>query len=81
MSRQMLLNTLFKRQVPGQLVIQITDSCNATCGQCGMRIGNQFKRHTLKLDDIKKIIDKAAENKVGAISFTGGEPFLYLDQY
>jgi len=79
MSKQMLLNTLFTRQIPGQLVIQITDSCNATCGQCGMRIGNQFTRHTLKLDDIKKIIDKAAANKVGAVSFTGGEPLLYLD--
>ena len=65
--------------IPGQLIIQITDACNATCGQCGMRVTNRFPRTRLELDEIKAIIDKAAENGVKAISFTGGEPFLYVD--
>lgn len=64
---------------PGQLVIQITDACNATCGQCGMRVTNRFPRTRLSLDNIKAIIDRAGENKVKAISFTGGEPFLFCD--
>ena len=64
---------------PGQLIIQITDACNATCGQCGMGVSNRFPRTRLERDEIKAIIDKAAENGVKAISFTGGEPFLYVD--
>ena len=64
---------------PGQLVIQITDVCNAFCAQCGMRVTNRFPRTRMKLDDVKAIIDKAAENDVKAISFTGGEPLLFAD--
>lgn len=67
------------RLTPGQLVIQITDRCNATCPQCGMRVTSKFKRQTLARETVKKIIDSAAEKGIKAISFTGGEPFLVLN--
>ncbi len=67
-------------RVPGQLVIQYTDHCNASCPQCGMRISNPMKRHTLALDKTKDIIRAAAAKRIDALSFTGGEPFLFLDQ-
>ena len=44
-----------------------------------MRITEKFKRSRLANDEIKKIIDAAASRKTAAISFTGGEPFLYTD--
>lgn len=74
------IQKLFNNRLPGQLVVQLTDQCNATCPQCGMRRSEKFPHSTLELDEVKSIIDSAAANGVEAISFTGGEPFLYLDQ-
>jgi MoaA/NifB/PqqE/SkfB family radical SAM enzyme len=65
--------------LPGQLIIQYTDRCNARCPQCSMRVTNRFRRSTLGLDSAKRVIEDAAERGVKAISFTGGEPLLYLD--
>lgn len=70
---------IIRNHVPGQLVIQLTDRCNATCPQCGMRVTQSFRRSTLPADDVKRIIDHAAQKGFRAISFTGGEPLLYLD--
>lgn len=61
---------------PGQLVVQITDRCNARCPQCSMRVSQKFLRHSLTQNDIFRIIDSAAQRHIKAISFTGGEPFL-----
>ncbi len=75
-----LLAGLFHRRLPGQLVIQITDRCNASCPQCGMRASNDFPRSKLPLDDVRRILDSAAEQGIQVVSFTGGEPFLFLDE-
>ena len=66
-------------RVPGQLVIQLTDRCNATCPQCGMRVTERFDRTRLTMDEVRGIIDAAAEKGVRALSFTGGEPMLMID--
>lgn len=65
-------------RAPGQLVIQITDRCNAICPQCGMRAIERFARATLPEDKIKKLIDDAVVRGVSIVSFTGGEPLLNL---
>lgn len=67
---------MLKGRMPGQLVIQITDRCNAACPQCGMRKTNKFDRTRLTNDQLKEIIDAAGEKGFQAISFTGGEPML-----
>lgn len=74
-----LSRTLIQGRVPGQLIVQYTDVCNAHCPQCGMRVGNNFQRHTLGRERTEKIIAAAAEKGFAALSFTGGEPFLHLD--
>ena len=66
-------------KTPGQLIIQFSDACNANCPQCDLRVSSDFKRAIIELDELKRIIDRAADNGVQAISFTGGEPFLYED--
>ena len=71
---------IFKNRTPGQVVIQLTDRCNAKCPQCEMRVTNRFKRSKLSVDDIKRILDSCAEREVGAVSVTGGEPCLYFDE-
>lgn len=68
--------TFLKGRMPGQLVIQITDRCNATCPQCGMRTTSDFPRTRLSTERIKAIIDAAGEKGIQALSFTGGEPML-----
>lgn len=74
-----ILFPLLRSTLPGQLVIQYTDKCNARCPQCGMRVTEPFRRSTLQRDTVKKMIDHAAGNGVNAVSFTGGEPFLFFD--
>lgn len=69
----------FKNKTPGQLIIQYTDLCNANCPQCGMRLSNHFTRSTLDKNKVKNIIRAASKKGIQVISFTGGEPFLYLD--
>jgi hypothetical protein len=72
-----LVRTLRQGRVPGQLILQLTDACNASCPQCGMRRNAPFRRSLLPLDRCRSIIDHAAASGVSALSFTGGEPFLY----
>ncbi len=74
------LRSLAKGRIPGQVVIQYTDQCNASCAQCGMRISNKFSRSKLEVDATKRLIDAMAAKGVQSISFTGGEPLLYLDE-
>lgn len=69
-----------RNRIPPQLVIQITDRCNATCPQCGMRVSNRFRRSSLTTDGIKRLVDAAAQKGVQALSFTGGEPLLEVDR-
>ncbi|MEF3255218.1 MAG: radical SAM protein [Deferribacterales bacterium] len=71
-----IIKTIFTSRSPKQLIVQIHDHCNATCPQCGMNKYSNFKRYSLNVNEIKNIIDKAAENGVKALSFTGGEPLL-----
>lgn len=63
---------------PGQLVIQLTDRCNALCPQCGMRVSERFERSDLNLYDLKGVLDQASRLGFGAVSFTGGEPMLRM---
>ena len=74
-----LLARLKTGRLPGQLIIQLTDRCNATCPQCGMNIRERYPRHTLVRDDVRRMIDAAARQGIDAVSFTGGEPLLVLN--
>lgn len=75
-----VVKALAAGRVPGQAVIQYTDACNARCGHCGMSLDNHFPRTKLEPENIKRLIDKLAARGVLAVSFTGGEPLLYLDE-
>ncbi len=66
-------------RAPGQLIIQISDRCNAFCPQCGMRVTEDFRRTSLPEDKIKKIIDDAVQRGISLLSFTGGEPLLDIE--
>lgn len=71
---------ILKGRIPGQLIIQYTDSCNATCPQCSMRKTEGYIRSKLEKEEIFRIIDAAAAKNMQAISFTGGEPFIYKNE-
>ena len=73
------LNSLISGKVPGQLVIQFTNHCNAKCPQCGMRVTEKFERKSIPVQAIKRIIDAANRRNIQSISFTGGEPLLFLE--
>lgn len=70
---------LIKKKFPGQLVVQLTDRCNAFCPHCGMRVTNPYRRSKLQADEVKRALDAAAAKGFNAVSFTGGEPLLMLD--
>lgn len=73
------LKPFLRGRLPGQLIIQYSNHCNANCPQCGMRRSENLSRHTLKKDRVKKLIDSAATKGFQALSFTGGEPLLFLE--
>ncbi len=73
------LKPLIFGRLPGQLVIQYSNRCNADCPQCGMRRSENIARYKLDKDYVKSLIDTAADKGVKSLSFTGGEPLLYLD--
>ena len=58
-------NQFRRNRVPGQLVIQMTDWCNALCPQCGMNTTQCFERHRLSLPQLKTAIDAAAARHIG----------------
>lgn len=70
---------LMRGHAPGQLIIQMTNQCNARCPQCAMRVTESFGRSSLHMDDMRRSIDAAAARGVQALSFTGGEPMLMLE--
>ena len=71
------IRLLSHNRIPAQLVIQMTNHCNARCPQCGMRATARLQRSRLASEDIRRILDAAGESGVRAVSFTGGEPFLF----
>ena len=66
-------------EAPGQLIIQLTDRCNARCPQCGMRVSNRFTRTRLDNGYVKRLLDAGIERGMRMVSFTGGEPLLFRD--
>jgi uncharacterized Fe-S cluster-containing radical SAM superfamily protein len=73
------LRNLWQGRAPGQLIIQMTERCNARCPQCGMRATEPFARSSLSVEYVKRLLDAAIERGITMVSFTGGEPFLMLD--
>jgi MoaA/NifB/PqqE/SkfB family radical SAM enzyme len=45
-----------------------------------MRVGEPYRRSTLEDAEVRRILSAAAANRVGAVSFTGGEPMLLFDR-
>lgn len=74
-----MVTCVLKQKTPGQLVVQVTDRCNAACPQCGMRSTRKYPRTRLVQERLFRIIDAAAEKGVRSLSLTGGEPFLLGD--
>jgi len=73
-----IMGLLRQNKLPGQLVIQLADHCNAHCPQCGMRVNQKFPRSKLSIDTVKRMLDAAAQRGIVAVSFTGGEPLIFL---
>nr|WP_321464877.1 radical SAM protein [uncultured Desulfobulbus sp.] len=73
------MGRLLAGQAPGQLIIQLTDRCNARCPQCGMRVLNRFPRTRLDNDYVRRLLDAGAARGMRMVSFTGGEPMLLRD--
>jgi MoaA/NifB/PqqE/SkfB family radical SAM enzyme len=69
---------LFFGASPGQAVIQITNYCNASCPQCGMKKEAPIQRFRLHESEVKKMLEQCVEHGIDAVSLTGGEPFINL---
>lgn len=61
---------------PRQVVVQITNRCNARCVQCGMNVTQRIPRGDMDLETLTRVIDHCAASGVEALSLTGGEPLL-----
>jgi MoaA/NifB/PqqE/SkfB family radical SAM enzyme len=65
-----------RNRIPPQLVVQITNRCNAQCPQCGMRRSAEIERFDFPGGVMDRLLADCAAKGVRAISFTGGEPLL-----
>lgn len=65
---------------PRQVVVQLTDRCNARCPQCGMNVTRGGVRGDLDEVAARRIVTHCARLGVAALSFTGGEPLLAGDR-
>jgi hypothetical protein len=74
------LGSIIRGRAPREVVIQITDRCNAVCPQCAMRRCAGFERSTMPTDTALDAIARAAAAGVNAVAFTGGEPLLDVAQ-
>jgi len=77
--------TLFKEVLnhggPGYLQFAITNICNADCGFCGFARSkfDPKARHSVTLDEAKRVVDVALKNHIGYLLFVGGEPMVHRD--
>lgn len=67
------LRPFLRGRLPGQLVIQYSNHCNADSPQCGMRRSANIPRYTVDKETVKHLLDSAAQKGFKAVSFTGGE--------
>lgn len=61
---------------PRQVVVQLTNRCNARCAQCGMNVTRAIPRGDMDRETLDRVIDHCAACGVDALSLTGGEPLL-----
>jgi radical SAM protein with 4Fe4S-binding SPASM domain len=68
--------------LPCEVMIEVEPRCNFNCQFCFNKVS--FAKHgrdikQLSTDYVKKIIDGIANNGIGVVRFTGGEPLLRPD--
>ncbi len=62
-----------------KLAFGYSTKCNIRCGHC-VAAGDNPKSSKMDIDKAKKIITEMARARVSGISFSAGEPFLYIDE-
>lgn len=69
-----------KQPLLKEIRIELTQRCNLACGYCYVQQLTKTKGSSeISFEEIKKIINKAMEQRLETISFTGGEPFIKYD--
>ena len=63
------------RNLPEEIVLEITQKCNQDCRICFSR----NKTNELSINKIEKIINSCCELGIKTVRFTGGEPLFYKD--
>ncbi len=64
-----------------KLWIYTNYDCNLRCSYCVAKSSPNAPRRALGLDNVKRLVDEAADLGFATIYFTGGEPFLLNDIY
>lgn len=66
---------------PGYLQFAITNICNADCDFCGFARSkfDPGARHSVTLEEARRVIDVALKNHIGYLLFVGGEPMVHRD--
>ncbi len=62
---------------PLEIKLQLTEECNFDCGFCFNKQSVSSSKKSLSENNAKKIVSKTAEEGIGGIRFTGGEPMLH----
>lgn len=71
---------MYDFKAPLIMALAITNKCNLKCEHCISNSGDEVA-NCLSFEEIKDILDQAANMKVPYFGFTGGEPFCREDFY
>lgn len=76
MIRYFFLTYLMKRDIPWLIELSVTYRCQLKCVHCSVWKYSASKKKELTNDEIKRVLDQAAEIGIPKIDFFGGEPLL-----
>jgi len=83
MLKYWLANHVFGKNIPWLIELSVTYRCQCRCEHCSVSdyLAEASCKHKdeMALDEIKKILDEAAESGIPKIDFSGGVPLLRQD--
>lgn len=68
-----------EEQFPLECKLEITDACNLACGFCHQGFGARKCSRVMPPADYAAWLDRLAEERIGMVRLTGGEPLLVPD--
>ena len=68
-----------RKKTPYGFIVYLTNYCKLRCRHCFWVQNNKINTEYIPYNEVCKMIDTMAENKIFMIAYTGGDPLLHPD--